>query len=117
MARDHGHLGLGHQIFAARSLGVTGRMAHDELADYLSGLLIGHELRAGLAWRAEAGLQDAPLALAGSSKLCSRYALALRRYAGVDALVLDNTAPAGLLYFARAAGLAAPATLLTEHAS
>jgi 2-dehydro-3-deoxygalactonokinase len=117
MARDHGHLGLGHQIFAARSLGVTGRMAQDELADYLSGLLIGHELGAGLAWRAEAGLQDAPLALAGSSDLCGRYALALRRYAGVDALVLDNTAPAGLLYLARAAGLAAPASLLTENAS
>ena len=110
MARDHGHLGMSHQIFAARSLGVTGRLPHSALADYLSGLLIGHELRAGLAWRADAGLEQAPLALVGSPALCARYQLALKRYSGVVALVLDNTAPAGLLCLAQAAGLTAGAT-------
>jgi 2-dehydro-3-deoxygalactonokinase len=105
MARDAGHLGMSHQIFSARSLGVTGRMPAQALGDYLSGLLIGHELRAGLEWRADAKLDHAPLALVGSPALCARYQLALKRYSGVQALVLDNTAPAGLLSLAQAAGV------------
>jgi len=103
-ARDFGHLGMSHQIFAARSLGVTGRAPASDLADYLSGLLVGHELRAGLQWRAEAGLAQAPLALVGSQVLCQRYALALQRFQ-VTAALLDNTAPAGLYHLARAAGM------------
>lgn len=106
-ARRDGQLGVAHQMFAARTLGVTGRMALGALGDYLSGLLIGHEIRAGLAWRAQAGLDGTPLALAGSAELCRRYQMALRHYSGEPALVLDNTAPAGLLLLARAAGLAA----------
>jgi 2-dehydro-3-deoxygalactonokinase len=105
MARDAGHLGMSHQIFSARSLGVTGRMPAQALGDYLSGLLIGHELRAGLEWRADAKLDHTPLALVGSPALCVRYQLALKRYSGVQALVLDNTAPAGLLSLAQAAGV------------
>jgi len=103
-ARDYGHLGMSHQIFAARSLGVTGRAPASDLADYLSGLLVGHELRAGLAWRAAAGLAQAPLALVGSQVLCQRYALALQRFQAT-ALQLDNTAPAGLYHLARVAGM------------
>jgi 2-dehydro-3-deoxygalactonokinase len=104
-ARDHGELGLPHQIFAARSLGVTGRLPHEMLADYLSGLLIGHELRAGLQWRAMAGVGAQPLALVGAPKLCARYQVALHRFQRPADLVLDNTAPAGLLALAREAGL------------
>lgn len=104
-ARDFGHLGMSHQIFAARSLGVTGRAPSSDLADYLSGLLVGHELRAGLQWRADAGLAQAPLALVGSPVLCQRYALALQRFKATAPLLLDNTAPAGLYHLARAAGM------------
>jgi 2-dehydro-3-deoxygalactonokinase len=104
-ARDFGHLGMSHQLFAARTLGVTGRAPASELADYLSGLLVGHELRAGLAWRAAAGLAQAPLALVGSQLLCRRYALALLRFDAAPPLLLDNTAPAGLHHLARAAGM------------
>jgi 2-dehydro-3-deoxygalactonokinase len=104
-ARDHGELGLPHQLFAARSLGVTGRLPHEMLAAYLSGLLIGHELRAGLQWRAMAGLGSQPLALVGAPNLCARYQVALHRFQRPADLVLDNTAPAGLLALAREAGL------------
>src|SRR5206468_11472989 len=79
-----GEQGLTHQLFAVRSLGVTGRMPAAALADYLSGLLIGHELRAGLAWRAQAALADRPLALVGEPRLCARYAQALA-HAGAPA--------------------------------
>lgn len=104
-ARDYGHLGMSHQVFAARSLGVTGRAPASDLADYLSGLLVGHELRAGLAWRAAATLAQAPLALVGSPLLCQRYAFALQRFDAAQPLLLDNTAPAGLYHLARAAGM------------
>jgi len=104
-ARDVGELGLPHQLFAVRSLGVTAQLPHAALAEYLSGLLIGHELRAGLAWRTSHGLQDQPLALVGAPQLCERYQLALRHFGQPADLVLDNTAPAGLLALARAAHL------------
>ncbi len=104
-ARDYGHLGMSHQIFAARSLGVAGRAPASDLADYLSGLLVGHELRAGLAWRDAAGLAKAPLALVGSTVLCQRYALAMQRFHAAPPLLLNNTAHAGLYHLARAAGM------------
>jgi 2-dehydro-3-deoxygalactonokinase len=103
--RDHGELGLSHQLFAARTLGVTGQLAPQALADYLSGVLIGHELRAGLAWRAQSGLIGAPLALVGEPRLCARYQDALARFGYPADAVLDNVAPAGLLAIARAASL------------
>lgn len=104
-ALRHGELGLTHQLFGARTLGVTQRMAPEGLADYLSGLLIGHELRAGLAWRTQAGLDGVPLVLLGEPALCERYGRALRHAGAPAALVLDNVAPAGLFALARAAGL------------
>ncbi|AVR94644.1 2-dehydro-3-deoxygalactonokinase [Pseudoduganella armeniaca] len=104
-ARDHGELGLPHQLFAVRSLGVTARLPNGALPEYLSGLLIGHELRAGLAWRAAQGLREQPLALVGAAALCERYQMALNHCGQPADLVLDNTAPAGLLALARAARL------------
>ena len=95
---------LGHQLFAVRTLGLTGRLAPDALGDYLSGLLIGHELVAGLAASAAARAAGAPLVLIGEAALCRRYADALALIdVRVDAL-LDNTAPRGLWAFARASG-------------
>jgi 2-dehydro-3-deoxygalactonokinase len=106
-AYQHGDQGLSHQLFAVRTLGVTQRMPAGALADYLSGLLIGHEIRSGLAWRAQAGLADRPLVLVGEPRLCARYAdaLALAHVRAPAGRVLDNVAPAGLLSVARAAGL------------
>lgn len=98
-ARDHGELGLPHQLFAVRTLGLTGRLAHEALADYLSGLLIGHELRAGLQARDAA----APLVLLGEPALCQRYAKALDLFGVGEVQVLPNTAAAGLWRIAQVA--------------
>lgn len=93
--------GLLHQLFAVRTLGLTDRLPRSGLADYLSGLLIGHELVHALDARDAA----APLVLVGEPALCARYAQALRHLGiAIDAL-LDNTAPAGLWALAGAAGL------------
>lgn len=106
MARDSGPGDLPHQIFAARSLGLTGQLPPAALADFLSGLLIGHELVSGLARAAGEG---ETLALIGEAALCARYAAALRDFGAPPALLLGNTAPAGLFGFAAAAGLVPPA--------
>lgn len=104
-ARYHGEDGLPNQLFSVRSLGLAGRMAPEGLADYLSGLLIGHELRAGLAWREARGLGRAPLRLIGENQLCERYARALALFGEPDAQALSNTAPAGLWLLANQGGL------------
>lgn len=92
---------LSHQLFATRTLGLTGRLPPSSLADFLSGLLIGHELRSGLAQ-----LEDAaqPLLMIGTPELCQRYASALSAMDHPAAAQLDNTAPHGLWHFARACG-------------
>jgi len=100
-ARDHGEAGLPSQLFSVRSLGLAGRIAPEGLAGYLSGLLIGHELRAGLAWRETRRLTGAPLRLIGELQLCERYARALALFGEPDARALSNTAPAGLWQLAQ----------------
>lgn len=86
------------QLFAVRTLGLTGRLAPAALPDYLSGLLIGHELEAGLATRAAA------LALVGEPALCRRYTHALRRFGVAPDCVAANTAHAGLWHLSRRLG-------------
>jgi 2-dehydro-3-deoxygalactonokinase len=104
-ARESSPGDLPHQLFATRTLGLTGRLPRNALADYLSGLLIGHELVFGLAASRTARETGAPLVLIGDAALCRRYARALQTFdTGVHAQ-LDNTAPRGLWELARAAGL------------
>ncbi|MDE1950449.1 MAG: 2-dehydro-3-deoxygalactonokinase [Burkholderiales bacterium] len=88
-----------HQIFEVRSLGLVGRLTPAAQPEYLSGLLIGHELAAGLGATDEA----APLLLIGDPALCRRYAVALRWFDSGECTLLDNTAPAGLWALAQAA--------------
>ncbi|HEY1147655.1 MAG TPA: 2-dehydro-3-deoxygalactonokinase [Pseudoduganella sp.] len=107
-ARDDGQANLGHHLFAVRTLGLTERLPPEALADYMSGLLIGHELRAGLAWRAQAALKQAPLVLIGEPKLCDRYAQALAVFGVTPDHIFENTAPAGLWALAQRAGLLRP---------
>lgn len=74
------------------------------LADYLSGLLIGHELVSGLVGAGD--LASVPLVMIGAPALCERYAQSLDKVFGKTAdAVLDNTAPVGLWELALAAGL------------
>ena len=96
VARDNPASGLTRQLFAVRTLGLCSRLAADESSDYLSGLLIGHEIAAGLG----SGPRG-PLAIVGEGSLCERYALALSVF-GIDSFeVLSNTAPNGLAHIAR----------------
>ena len=102
-ARNHGDAGLPHQLFSVRTLGLTGDLPPEQLSDYMSGLLVGHELRAGLRWRKQAALADAPLLLIGEPALCHRYANALQLFGEDAAKILPNTAGEGLWSLAEAA--------------
>lgn len=101
-ARCSGPGDFSHQIFGTRTLGLTGRVAPTGLADYLSGLLIGHELVSGLAGAGD--LTSVPLVMIGAPELCDRYRLSLKAMGKVADAVLDNTAPVGLWNLALAAG-------------
>lgn len=95
--------GVAPLLFSARAMVMAGRMTADASLAYLSGLLIGEELRCGLMGGAR------PLALIGEAPLCRRYAAALRLFGVEDTPVIDGAAPAGLWRIARRAGLIGPA--------
>lgn len=87
--------GLLHHVFGARTLGLFDRMDAGQLANYLSGLVIGEELAAQLPDPLR------PLVLIGAAELTTRYAQALRLH-GVAATTLDDRATwAGLTALSR----------------
>jgi 2-dehydro-3-deoxygalactonokinase len=87
-------------MFSARTLGLVGALPPEAQADYLSGLLIGHEL-AGVAELAD--LSEGTT-LVGNTELCQRYQRALLRF-GVAAAISTGATERGLWRVAIAAGL------------
>jgi 2-dehydro-3-deoxygalactonokinase len=74
---DHAD-GLLHDLFTARSMVLLEQMPADDCADYLSGVLIGHEIRAGRAGANRSSIQrQEPIILVGDEALCRRYEMAL----------------------------------------
>jgi 2-dehydro-3-deoxygalactonokinase len=103
IARESGSEGVASRLFTTRSLFLAGDLPAAQTLDYLSGLLIGEELRSVVAGLG--GAACPPLVLIGEAALCGRYAEALKE-CGIDRLhILENTAPAGLWQIAGAAGL------------
>jgi len=106
----HAHrAGLLATIFSTRTLGLTGVLQADQQPDYLSGLLIGHEL-CGLAALLEsrgAALAGEAPRLIGSAALCERYRLALTEFGCARARLVQAAAERGLWRIATQAGLVA----------
>lgn len=67
--------GLLHHLFGVRALGLSGALRDDQAASYLSGLLIGHEVRAALP-------PGATVHLVGSEALTELYAQAIAACGG-----------------------------------
>ena len=92
--------GLLHHLFGVRTLGLFGTLAETEAAGYLSGLLIGHELRAAMP-AAGAGARGWPegvpgggeVHLIGAPALCALYQRAIEALGG-RAVVADPDAAA-----------------------
>ena len=83
---EAGH--LLHQLFGVRTLGLFGRLAEGESASYLSGLLIGHELRAACP-------PGSDVTLIGAGPLCALYERALTA-CGSQARLAGDSARQGL---------------------
>jgi 2-dehydro-3-deoxygalactonokinase len=100
LARGRNDGGLLHQLFAVRTEGLFGMTAPAALPSFLSGLLIGHEVRA-----AREAFRAAQVTLIGAPALTRRYAVALGE-ARIESTVVagDDAAAKGLWRFADSAG-------------
>lgn len=102
-ARDSGSAGAFSRLFSARALMLDDRLAAASVPAYLSGLLIGEELRAslGMQYRGHNG----PIQLVGDAALCARYRLAACHFGIELAEPLVDAAAHGLWQIACHAGL------------
>ncbi len=102
-ACNGGARGIMPLLFLTRSLVLDGSLDVAASLDYLSGLLIGEEVRSAMLTGA------AECTLVGDPLLCARYARALAAYGCPNVPIFDNSAPAGLWRIAALAGvIAAP---------
>jgi len=89
---EPGH--LLHHLFGVRTLGLFGRLADTESASYLSGLLIGHEVRAAMP-------AGASVHLIGAPALCALYARAVAACGGAAVIDEPDAAARGLALIGR----------------
>jgi 2-dehydro-3-deoxygalactonokinase len=93
-----------NRLFSARSLALFGRLEGRAVASYVSGLLIGAEMRHALAvWP---DLVRARIVCIGSAAMLARYG-ACARLLGIDLEGIDNrdVLPVALFWIAQQAGL------------
>jgi 2-dehydro-3-deoxygalactonokinase len=96
-----GHTQLASAIFATRTAGLMHELPATQLADFLSGILIGAEVAGALTeWSV-----DAPVVLVGDEALCQRYAKALELNGVASRSAPDGATTAGQWRLAHAAGL------------
>lgn len=87
------------RLFSARSLALMDRLAGPHIADYLSGLLIGDEVAAGMSG------QSAPVTVIGRGDLAERYRSALEQVGAEVTVAAPGMARAGLWKIAELAGM------------
>lgn len=103
-ARRGDERGLAALLFTARTLVLAGLLRPGQVADYVSGLLVGSEVRHAL--RAD----PAPLVtVCASRSTAGRYRRALERHGAAAHVVAQDVAARGLWRVARDAGLVAAA--------
>ncbi|WP_248746036.1 2-dehydro-3-deoxygalactonokinase [Pseudomonas sp. MWU12-2037] len=102
-----GEIGPLSTLFSARSLGLTGELSATGQVDYLSGLLIGHELvaLADVQRRRRNGSHLPSIILIGNSQLCTRYSRALDACGFASVSLAEQATERGLWHLAEAAGL------------
>ena len=88
--------GLLHHLFGVRTRGLFAEIPAACLASYLSGLLIGHEIRAAAL--------AAPVSVIGEDRLARLYGRAFARWGVAARLIAGEPAPRGLWAIARALG-------------
>ena len=105
VARGSAGDGLAHAIFGARTLALAGDLAPEDVGDWLSGVLIGDEIRAARDWARAHGVDAAKVRVIGDGALVARYVRALEEV-GIGAEAGPVAAAAlGLYRIAQHAGL------------
>ncbi|QCI11116.1 2-dehydro-3-deoxygalactonokinase [Pseudomonas putida] len=100
-------------IFSARCLGLTGELSATAQPDYLSGLLIGHELAAlaTVQRRRRKAMALPSVLLIGNASLCARYQRALEACGFPQVDQAEQATERGLWQLAVAAGLVGHAAI------
>jgi len=107
VARGSAGVGLAHAIFGARTLALAGELAAEEVGDWLSGVVIGDEIRSARDWAREHGVDAGTVRVIGEGALVARYGRALEAL-GIRAEPGPPAAAAtGLFRIAQHAGLLA----------
>ena len=86
--------GLLHHLFGVRTLALMGQMKEDVSASYLSGLLIGHEVRATMP-------PGSNVHLVGAAHLCNLYAQVIEACGGRSTAEDEDAAALGLAAIGR----------------
>ena len=94
VARSADTGGLLHHLFGVRTLALMGQLREEESASYLSGLLIGHEVRAAMP-------DQRVVHLVGAAMLCGLYAQAIEACAGEAKVEHEDAAALGLAAIGR----------------
>lgn len=112
-APERSRAGIASAVFSARTLFLSGELAPADIPDYLSGILIGDEIRHMVRVFTPG---DAGVCLCGGDGIVRRYAAGLRAL-GIPARVVgEDAAVAGLFQLAVDAGLVAATTGEPAHA-
>jgi 2-dehydro-3-deoxygalactonokinase len=89
VARSADSAGLLHHLFGVRTLALMGQLKEEMSASYLSGLLIGHEVRAAMPGAGR-------VHLVGAATLCTLYAQAIEACGGTAHVEDEDAAALGL---------------------
>ena len=105
-----GDIGPLSTLFSARSLGLTGELPASAQPDYLSGLLIGHEVcaLANVQRHRRNSVHLPSVILIGNTQLCDRYQRALDACGFAQVSLAEQATERGLWQLALAAGLIPP---------
>lgn len=96
---------LAHDLFGARTLALTGELARDDVADWLSGMMIGREVRNARTWAHRHGYDGARVRLIGEDVLVARYEVALMQADIAVERAHPHAAARGLWRIAAGAGI------------
>jgi 2-dehydro-3-deoxygalactonokinase len=105
VARGLGPGDLAHDVFGARTLALMGELAADDVSDWLSGLMIGREVRDARAFARTHGYDELRVRLVGEDALVARYAAALAQSGAAVLPSPPHAAAAGLWRIASQAGI------------
>jgi 2-dehydro-3-deoxygalactonokinase len=105
LERGMGAGGLMHDLFGARTLALAGELAPTDVGDWLSGLLIGREIRSARTAAQRAGHDASQVLLIGADALVARYAQAFAHFDIVARRAAADAAARGLWRIARRAGI------------